>query len=86
MEHRDIVAMLNYPDRHLVLHAVERANLTSQEWECIRLREYAGETIEQAAEELLCSPRTIKRRYGEGMRKLDKCWSGIPWVNSIVRS
>lgn len=85
MEHREIIAVLNYPDRDLVRYAVDRANLTDPEWDIICLREYQGDTIESAAERLLVSPRTIKRRYGEGMKKLDSCWSGLPWVNSIIK-
>lgn len=85
MEQRDIISMLNYPDSALVDHAVRRANLTAPEWECICLREYEAETIESAAEILDLSTRTVKRRYANGMNKLDCCWSGLPWINSIVK-
>ena len=85
MEQREILAMLHYPDAALVQHAVSRANLTAPEWEIIQLREQEDETIESAAERLYISPRTVQRRYRDGMHKLDACWSGLPWVNSIVK-
>lgn len=85
MEQRDIIAMLNYPDAALVQHAVQRANLTAPEWEIIYLREHDNETIESAAEKLELSDSTVKRRYHDGMSKLDSCWSGLPWVNSIIK-
>lgn len=85
MEQRDIIAMLNYPDAALVDHAVRRANLTAPEWEIIFLREYGAETIESAAERLELSERTVKRRYKTGINKLNICWSGLPWINSIIK-
>lgn len=85
MEQRQLVAFLNYPDAALVQHAVERANLTSPEWEAIYLREIRQETIERAAEQLDVSPGTIKNRYRAGIGKLDSCWSGLPWINSILK-
>lgn len=85
MEQRQIIDMLNYPDAALVRHAVERANLTNPEWEAIYLREMRQETIERAAEKLDVSPGTIKNRYRAGIGKLDSCWSGLPWINSILK-
>lgn len=85
MEQREILAMLHYPDTALVQHAVSRANLTAPEWEIIQLREQGDETIESAAELLELSPMTVKRRYRDGMTKLDACWSGLPWINKIVK-
>ena len=38
MEPREIVRFLNYPDRALVEHAVNRANLTEREAEVLDLR------------------------------------------------
>lgn len=85
MEQRDIIRMLNYPDRPLVDFSVSMANLTAQERECINLRVYDGETVESAAERLMLSTGTIKTRYRSGMRKLDSCWSSRTWINSILR-
>lgn len=84
MEQRNIISMLNYPDKPLVDYAVSMANLTAQEREAIILRVYEGETVESAAERLMLSPGTIKSRYRAGMQKLDHCWSGRPWINSII--
>lgn len=85
MEPREILSMLNYPDAALVDHAVQRANLSAPEWEAVYLRSHDGETIESAAERLALSPGTVKNRYREGMHKLDACWSGLPWVQSILK-
>ncbi len=85
METGEIISMLNYPDRALVAHAVERANLSAPEWEIIYLREHDNETVESAAERLALSTGTVKNRYRDGMRKLDTCWSGLPWVKSILK-
>lgn len=64
---------------------MERANLSAPEWEAIWMREHENETIESAAERLALSPGTIKNRYRDGMHKLDTCWSGLPWVQSILK-
>lgn len=85
MEQKEIINFLNYPDTALVEHAVGRANLKSVEWEAIHLRELESETIESAAERLDVSPATVKNRYRSGMTKLNTCWSGLPWVSSIVK-
>lgn len=85
MEQRDILSMLNYPDRPLVDYAVSMANLTAPEREAINLRVYDGETVESAAERLMLSPGTVKSRYRAGMQKLDHCWSGRPWIASIIK-
>ena len=85
MEQRDIIRMLNYPDKPLVDFSVSMANLTAPERECINLRVYDGETVESAAERLMLSPGTIKTRYRSGMQKLDSCWSSRPWINSILK-
>ncbi len=50
MEQRDIISMLNYPDRPLVDYALSLANLTLPEQEAITMRVYNGETVESAAE------------------------------------
>ena len=85
MEQRDIIRMLNYPDKPLVDFSVSMANLTGPERECINLRVYDGETVESAAERLMLSPGTIKTRYRSGMQKLNSCWSSRPWINSILK-
>ena len=85
MEQRDIIRMLNYPDRPLVDFSVSMANLTAPERECIDLRVYDGETVESAAERLMLFPGTVKTRYRSGMQKLDSCWSSRPWINSILK-
>lgn len=56
MEQRDIISMLNYPDRPLVDYAVSLANLTLPEQEAITMRVYNGETVESTAERLMLSP------------------------------
>ena len=85
MEPREIITMLNYPDKALVDFSVSIANLTVPERECIDLRVYDGETVESAAERLMLSPGTVKARYRAGMSKLNACWSGRPWINSIIK-
>ena len=85
MEPREIITMLNYPDKALVDFSVSIANLTAPERECIDLRVYGGETVESAAERLMLSPGTVKSRYRAGMSKLDACWSSRPWINSIIK-
>lgn len=85
LENRQIVEFLNYPDRALVAHAIDRANLTVPEWECIKLREYDGETVESAAERLFLSPGTVKNRYNTGMKKLNTCFSGLSWVDTLIK-
>ena len=79
MEPRDIVRFLNYPD-----HAVRRANLTEREAEVLDLRYRRELTVEAAAELLDVSPATVKNRSGECMRKLDQCWSGLPWIGAAL--
>ena len=85
MEREQIRRFLNYYDSALVDHAVRRANLSAQEWEAVHLREFSGETVESAAERLDISPGTIKNRYRAGMEKLDGCWTGLGWVQTILR-
>lgn len=85
MEHRDIIKMLNYPDTFLVEHAISRANLTVPEREVIQARVYDRYSAEKAAERLELSTRTVNRRYQDGMGKLDVCWSGISWINQILK-
>lgn len=85
MEQRDILIMLNYPDRPLVDYAVSMANLSAPERECINMRVYDGETVESAAERLMLSPGTVKSRYRAGMKKLNHCWSSRPWIESIIK-
>lgn len=84
MEPREIVRFLNYPDRALVDHAVHRANLTEREAEVLDLRYRRELTVETAAELLDVSPATVKNRSGECMRKLDQCWSGLPWIGAAL--
>lgn len=78
-----IIEILNYPDAALVEHAIKRANLTSKELQILQLREFQNETIESAAETLLVSDSTVKRRYRDAISKLDVCWSGIPWIKEL---
>lgn len=85
MEREQIRRFLTYYDAPLVGHAVERANLKPCEWQVIKLRELDDETIESAAEKLYISPGTVKSRYKAGMDKLDGCWSGLGWVQTILR-
>lgn len=85
MEREQIRRFLNYYDSALVDHAVHRANLTAHEWEAVRLREFDDETVESAAERLMISPGTVKNRYRAGMEKLDGCWTGLGWVQAILK-
>ena len=85
MDKRQIISFINYPDRGLVEFAVNRANLTAPEWECVKAREFDGETVEHLADRLQLSDTTIKRRYSSAMQKLDVCFSAIPWVDKISR-
>lgn len=85
MEQQEIIRFLRYPDRGLVDYAVSCANLTGPEAEAIHRRYRMDESIERAAESLLVSPRTISYRSTAGMEKLDACWSGLPWVNTLIK-
>ena len=85
MEQREIIDFLNYPDKGLVDYAVSCANLTAPELQAIHHRIFLGQTIETAAEDLDTSPMTIKRRSNSGFDKLDMCWSGKPWINSLIK-
>jgi len=84
MEQRQIISILNYPDRALVEFAVNRANLTRSEWDTIKAREYDGETVETLAERLEISDTTVKRRYAAGMQKLDVAFSSMPWAAALI--
>lgn len=83
MQTSRIVGILNYPDAALVDHLIKRANLNAQELQILQLREIQNYTIESAAELLLISDSTVKRRYADAIRKLDMCWSGIPWLTKL---
>ena len=85
MHTRKIVSFLTYPDAQLVEHAVKRANLTKDEWEVIRLREFESKTVEEAAEFLDISPTTVKSRYRSGISKLERCWSCITWIITLTK-
>ena len=85
MERNDIVSFLNYPDAPLVDLAVKRANLKAREWQAVSLREHDGMTVEAAAEYLQVSPGTVKNEYRAGMRKLDECWDGVPWIKTLAK-
>lgn len=84
MKTSEIIDMLCYPDAAIVALAVERANLTAQEWEAVKLRVYENKTIEQAAEVLDISVSTLKRRCSTAFWKLNACWSGTVWVKALV--
>lgn len=84
MERSEIKSFLNYPDAPLVELAVKRANLNAQEWRAVTIREYDGMTVEAAAEFLRVSPGTVKNEYRSAMRKLDDCWSGVPWIRTLA--
>lgn len=83
MESSRIIAILNYPDAAMVEHILSRANLTAQERQILMLREFEGHTIESAAEALMISDTTVKRRYSAAMTKLNACWSNIPWLQTL---
>lgn len=85
METREINSFLNYPDRGLVDYAVSCANLTMPEQQTIHHRVIMGQTIEAAAESLLTSPQTIKRRSNSAYDKLDRCWSGKKWIETLLK-
>ena len=85
MEREEIKSFLNYPDAPLVDLAVKRANLNAREWRAVSLREHDGMTVEAAAEYLQVSPGTVKNEYRSAMRKLDDCWSGVPWIRTLAR-
>lgn len=85
MERAEIRSFLAYPDSGLVGYALGRANLTSAEKKAITLRELDGLTIFNAAYEMPCSETTLKKYYGSGMNKLNRCWSGLPWIDTILK-
>lgn len=85
MEQREINSFLNYPDKGLVDYAVSCANLTAPELQTLHHRVFMGQTIEVAAEALITSPQTIKRRSTSAYNKLDRCWSGKTWISSILK-
>ena len=85
MERNEIKSFLNYPDAPLVELAVKRANLNAGEWRAVTIREYDGMTVEAAAEYLRVSPGTVKNEYRSAMRKLDECWTGVPWIRTLAK-
>ena len=85
MNRTDIRRFLNYPDIGLVAHALKRANLNRRELQTIGLREWSCLTIEQAAEKLDRSVGTVKNDYSAGMDKLDQCWDGLTWIDTILK-
>ena len=85
MDTREIISFLNYPDRGLVDYALSCANLTRHEQEILERRYRQSETVEQAAEYLLISPRTAATWSASAMDKLDNCWSGKSWVNTLIK-
>ena len=85
MEEREIISFMKYPDKGLVDYAISCANLTAPELLAIQRRVLFGETLEEAAESLLISRSTVKRRCDAGFEKLDQCWSGKPWIASIIK-
>ena len=85
MEQQEIIRFLNYPDKGLVDYALGCANLTAHEMDAIRHRVYLSETIEEAAEALLVSPGTIKNRSASGYEKLNSCWSGKAWIDTLIK-
>lgn len=86
MEREEIKSFLNYPDAPLVDLAVKRANLNAREWRAVSIREYDRMTVEAAAEYLNVSPGTVKNEYRSGMQKLNDCWSGVPWIQTLARA
>ena len=86
MDRNEIKSFLHYPDAPLVELAVKRANLDAHELRAIKIREYDNMTVEAAAEYLRVSPGTIKNEYRSAMHKLDECWTGVPWIRSLVKT
>lgn len=83
MENQQIIGFLQYPDRPLVNLAVDRANLTRKEREAIVSYIYEGETAEYTAERLDVSVGTINNWRRDAFRKLNNCWSGVPWIAEL---
>lgn len=85
METREINSFLNYPEKGLVDYAVSCANLTDPELQTIYHRVIMGQSIEVAAESLNTSPQTIKRRSNTAYDKLNQCWSGKKWIETLIK-
>ena len=84
LENSQIIGFLQYPDMPLVNHAIDRANLNRKEREAVFSYVYEGETAEYTAERLDVSVGTINNWRRDGFRKLDRCWSGVPWINELT--
>ncbi len=85
MRESQIVSWLNYPDADYVRYNVSRANLNAKERRVIDLRIHDGLTVEQAAEQLDVSPRTVQYQYRQAIDKLDSCWSCLPWLGGQLK-
>lgn len=82
---KDARAILHHDDAELVQFLLSRVNMTEKEWTVLKLREYDGLTIEDVAEKLDVSTRTIDNRTDVVMEKLCRCWGSTPWVRAVAR-
>lgn len=64
--------------------AIELANLTWKEELAVTLCVRKDKTQEAAAEEAECSVDTMQRWYRKGMKKLQKAWSGVWWIEKLA--
>lgn len=92
IDEKDVLSFLRCSASAPVQLALEMVNLTDNERIAVDLCGVRGLTYEKAAEELQkgeASSRrevdTIKRWYKSARKKLLRAWSGVYWVEAIVR-
>lgn len=85
MTDKEIIRLLRCPAAEIVDLALSRANLTMHELQAITLVGRQGLTQEAAAEQLDFSVDALHKWYRSGMRKLRECWSGIWWIQKILK-
>lgn len=85
MDEEKIIALLRCPSAPLVELALAMANLTWKEELAITLCGRQAMTQERAAEKTDCSVDAMQRWYRAGMRKLSTAWSGVWWIEKILR-
>lgn len=85
MDEEKIIALLRCPSAPLVDLALAMANLTWKEELAVSMCGRQAMTQERAAEKADCSVDAMQRWYRAGIRKLSTAWSGVWWIEKILR-
>ena len=87
MTDEDVKKFLRYSWRDLVIFALDLANLNDSEMEAIKLIGIEGKTIERASELVRpqVSTNTMQARYSAARKRLQRCWSGIEWIEVLAK-